>query len=282
MKNLSLFASIFALCTSTSYAAINCSSLPTCESLGYTDMVADCPQSSEVLKCPFDLTKGKCQRGPAIGDLKYSLLANDHNGWLHCDGRQFSSDSTAKYYKLFEIIGTNFCHKFTSKTDTSYGTSNCQSGMFALPDYRGFFLRAAFKKITPSSQIPTVSGGTSTTTYYSTALGFTGKPYSDTSSDKHIFLPWAEELPNIRGCNGSGFSKATGDNITALNDANSPTNSFYKAEKETGQYLTYASVVNTDRYSLCFDASRNSSIYQNGAHVIPASYSAHIFIYAGK
>ena len=58
MKNLSLFVSAFALCASTSYAAIDCSTLPGCDSLGYKDKVADCPSSSEVLKCPFDTAWG--------------------------------------------------------------------------------------------------------------------------------------------------------------------------------------------------------------------------------
>ena len=124
MKKLSLFVSAFALCASTSYAAINCGTLPSCDSLGYTDTVANCPSSAEVLKCPFDTTKGKCQRGPAVGDLKYSLNTANHNGWILCNGQGLD---TTKYAALYNIIGSN------------YGMDGTK---FRVPDYRGFFLRA--------------------------------------------------------------------------------------------------------------------------------------------
>ena len=122
MKNLSLFVSAFALCASTSYAAINCSTLPTCESLGYTDTVTNCP--GEVIKCPFDTAKGKCQRGPSVGDLKYSLNTANHNGWILCNGQSLD---TTKYAALYDIIKSN------------YGMDGTK---FRVPDYRGFFLRA--------------------------------------------------------------------------------------------------------------------------------------------
>ena len=122
MKNLSLFVSAFALCASTSYAAINCGTLPTCESLGYTDTVTNCP--GEVLKCPFDTAKGKCQRGPSVGDLKYSLNTANHNGWILCNGQSLD---TTKYAALYGIIKSN------------YGMDGTK---FRVPDYRGFFLRA--------------------------------------------------------------------------------------------------------------------------------------------
>ena len=122
MKNLSLFVSAFALCASTSYAAINCSTLPTCESLGYTDTVTNCP--GEVLKCPFDTAWGKCTRGPSVGDLKYSLNTANHNGWILCNGQSLD---TTKYAALYGIIKSN------------YGMDGTK---FRVPDYRGFFLRA--------------------------------------------------------------------------------------------------------------------------------------------
>ena len=126
MKNLSLFVSSLALCASTSFAApaINCSTLPSCDSLGYKDKVADCPSSSEVLKCPFDTAWGKCTRGPSIGDLKYSLKTSNHDGWILCNGQSLD---TTKYATLYGII----------KSD--YGMDGTK---FRVPDYRGFFLRA--------------------------------------------------------------------------------------------------------------------------------------------
>ena len=124
MKNLSFFVSFFALCASTSYAAINCSTLPSCDSLGYKDKVAECPSSSEVLKCPFDTAWGKCTRGPSVGDLKYSLNTDNHNGWILCNGQSLD---TTKYAALYGIIKSN------------YGMDGTK---FRVPDYRGFFLRA--------------------------------------------------------------------------------------------------------------------------------------------
>ena len=95
MKNLSLFVSAFALCASTSYAAINCGTLPTCESLGYTDTVTDCPKvygwdtlskelrvtpARKAVICPFDTAKGRCLHDAHVGDLKYSLNTENHDG----------------------------------------------------------------------------------------------------------------------------------------------------------------------------------------------------------
>ena len=98
MKKLSLFVSAFALCASTSSAAINCGTLPTCEDLGYNDIIANCPSSSEVLKCPFDITKGKCTKGPSVGDLKYSLNTSNHNGWILCSGQSLNKTRYAALY----------------------------------------------------------------------------------------------------------------------------------------------------------------------------------------
>ena len=129
MKNLSFFVSAFALCASTSYAAINCSTLPTCASLGYSDTVSQCPKSSTgeemVLKCPFDTTQGKCIYEAAVGQIAYfSKAPNAASGWILCDGKTYSNST---YPQLFKLIGTQFG-----------GTSG---NTFVVPDYRGFFLR---------------------------------------------------------------------------------------------------------------------------------------------
>ena len=268
MKNLSLFVSAFALCASTSYAAINCGTLPNCSDLGYTDKVAECPSSSEVLKCPFDTAYGKCTRGPSIGDLKYSLNSHDHDGWLKCDGRQFSSDSTAKYYKLFREIGTNFCHKYTSKTDTSYTTSNCDAGKFAVPDYRGFFLRAATSK----DSVASISGNTT----YSTAFGFMGG-----DENSNLYLPQYERLPNITG-EGGWYENTENKNFTSIKTRLK--GAFYAVKDGSGVFGNDGT--DKDNAMLNFDASKTEGtgkgVYQEGAHVIPANYAANIFIYAGR
>ena len=262
MKNLSLFASIFALYASTSYAAIDCSTLPSCDSLGYKDKVADCPSSSEVLKCPFDTAWGKCTRGPSIGDLKYSLRGDDHDGWLKCDGRVFSSDSTGKYYKLFQLIGTNFCHRYTSKDDSNYTTSNCSSGMFAVPDYRGFFLRGM-----PTQRLTNAAGITATSKYYSDAAEFmTGNMDSYT-----IYAPKKEQLPNATLSQWVGWTGSYGNGFPDGSNDSSSTPGDWRSFPRQSQSVT----VN-------LTLSNGNSIYTTGGHVIPAHYAANIFIYAGR
>jgi len=90
----------------------------TCASLGFTDTIAECP--GEYTLCPSDATKGKCDFEASPGDLKYSLRTSDHNGWLLCNGRSYSS---AQYPELYSAISGSF------------GTN--------LPSYSGYFLNAA-------------------------------------------------------------------------------------------------------------------------------------------
>ncbi|MBS4774220.1 MAG: tail fiber protein, partial [Proteobacteria bacterium] len=87
-------------------------------SLGFTDTISECPGS--YVKCPADSTKGKCDFEASPGDLKYSLRTSDHNGWLLCNGRSYSS---SQYPELYSAISGSF---------GSY-----------LPNYSGYFLKAA-------------------------------------------------------------------------------------------------------------------------------------------
>lgn len=59
-------------------------------------------------------------RPTRIGDIKQSVVLNDHNGWLICDGRDLDRED---YPLLFQLIGTSF--------GSSSGTT------FKLPDLRG-------------------------------------------------------------------------------------------------------------------------------------------------
>ncbi|MBQ7285899.1 MAG: tail fiber protein, partial [Alphaproteobacteria bacterium] len=90
----------------------------TCASLGFTDTISECP--GEYTLCPSDATKGKCDFEASPGDLKYSLRTSDHNGWLLCNGRSYSS---AQFPELYAAISGSF------------GTN--------LPSYSGYFLKAA-------------------------------------------------------------------------------------------------------------------------------------------
>ncbi|MBQ8660782.1 MAG: tail fiber protein [Alphaproteobacteria bacterium] len=90
----------------------------TCDALGFTDAIVECPGS--YVKCPTDSSKGKCDFEASPGDLKYSLRTSDHNGWLLCNGRAYSS---SQYPELYAAISGSF---------GSY-----------LPSYSGYFLKAA-------------------------------------------------------------------------------------------------------------------------------------------
>jgi microcystin-dependent protein len=59
-------------------------------------------------------------QGHHIADMKYSAHAEDHLGWMKCDGRSLSRD---EYADLFAIVGTSF------------GSDNATT--FNLPDIRG-------------------------------------------------------------------------------------------------------------------------------------------------
>ena len=263
MKNLSFFVSAFALCTSTSYAAINCSTLPTCESLGYTDKVAECPKvyswnatskklvattTPKAVICPFDTAKGRCLHDAKIGDLKYSLHTVDHEGWILCDGRSLS---TTTYSALYDIIGSNY---------GMVGTN------FRVPDYRGFFLRAAGEAVKNTSA-----------TKNNILTSFGGSPNSD------LTTPQKEQLPNITGQISSDMGKeaftATFDNGGKKTLTSSITGAFYSSERFNGAYATGGDGIG---YMIEFSAKESNSIYQNNGHVIPANYAANIFIYAGR
>ena len=206
MKKLILSCSLMALALPT-YAAdtINCATLPSCSSLGYTEKADDCV--GRKLLCPFDKTKAACLESPQVGDLKYSTWNGDttpentlfaysyaHEGWLPCDGKQYK---TTDYPKLYAIIGENYCHKYTSRTDKDVTTSNCKAGYFAVPDYRGFYLRGLNTYLSSSNTVGAPSS------YYGYALSYKG----DTDEVTDPFTPQYEQLPKITG-------RVWGDNVS--------------------------------------------------------------------
>ncbi|MBQ8661876.1 MAG: tail fiber protein [Alphaproteobacteria bacterium] len=95
-----------------------CADETSCASLGFTDTISECP--GEYTLCPSDSNKGKCILEASPGDLKYSLRTSDHNGWLLCNGRAYSS---SQYPELYAAIRDSFGSK--------------------LPNYSGYFLKAA-------------------------------------------------------------------------------------------------------------------------------------------
>ncbi|MBS4774011.1 MAG: tail fiber protein, partial [Proteobacteria bacterium] len=215
-------------------AAVYCNDDTGCAALGFTDTITSC--KGEYVKCPSDSTKGKCIDGPKVGDLKHSLYSSNHNGWLLCNGTQYSQST---YSKLYNVIRTSFC---------GVRSGGCSSGYFAVPDYRGFFLRGYSY---PSS---------STSTYQA----YSGSWNYSTSS------PQKEGLPNITG-------RAYGDNELSV----MASGAFYDASgsNKSGDY----GGKNDSAYRIFgFDASRSNKIYGSQSHVVPGNYGTYIFIYAGQ
>ena len=229
-------------------AAIDCATLPSCSSLGYSETAGTC--MGKYLTCPFDNTKIACLDSPKVGDLKYSLYSSNHDGWLKCDGTQYS---TSTYSKLYSVIGTNFCRKYTSKS--AYTSSACSSGKFAVPDYRGFFLRGINSYNASSNLVGTVGPSG----YYGYAFNYMTGNYNSS-----VYNPQYEQLPNITG--GFGIYNSTSDG---------------KLFTTCSSYSEAIKGASWTSNSVCFNAGNSNSIY-SGSHVIPANYGAYIFIYAGQ
>ncbi len=271
MKKQAITLSLLTLTALPAAAAIDCAVIPTCAELGYNDTVASCKDANNVLKCPFDKTLGKClfDTKPKVGDLKYSLQSSNHDGWLLCDGTQYAQ---ATYAELYNVIQLKFCHQFTSRTDTGT-SSSCKANYFAVPDYRGFYLRGLNSYNANSNTVSNVSG------YYSNALSYKG----DTSTITNIGIPSYEQLPNVRGAFGAD-GNGNDDNSTVTEYSNG----YYKGDKFPTGPFTFKRVTGIkgpgdtgDGGILEFSLKGGNTIY-DGSHVRPATYGAYIFIYAGK
>ena len=189
MKKLILPAVI--LTAAPALAAIDCATIPSCSSLGYSETAGAC--KGKYLTCPFDNTKIACLDSPKVGDLKYSLYSSNHDGWIKCDGTQYSIST---YSKLYSVIGSNFCRKYTSKS--AYTSSACSSGMFAVPDYRGFFLRGV-NSYNASSNLVGAAGPSS---YYGYAFNYMTGNYNSSAyapnMNSCLILPEVLEYITLR------------------------------------------------------------------------------------
>ena len=279
MKKLStlLMLSVFAPAMSFAQSTTtDCIVQPSCSELGYTQATTDC--GGKYIACPFDTSKVLCiNAAPKVGDLKYSLNPSNHDGWLRCDGSQYSKTG---YKKLYNVIGTNFCRTYDSRTSTGT-TGECESGKFAVPDYRGFFLRGyrvsnpkAVDKLTLNDW-PTVSNALYYKGSYLRYGGSSGIAYDS------LYVPEFERLPSISG----SFEAA--DNVMK-NTIDSPIfiNAKGSFQLSTRGIRNQALIGPNELLSysvddkIVFNASRSNKIY-DGAHVVPANYATYIFIYAG-
>ena len=206
----------------------------------------------------FDKTQAACLEKPKVGDLKYSLYSANHDGWLLCNGKQYKE---ADYQDLYNLIGSSFCHKYTSRTDTST-TSSCKDNYFAVPDYRGFYLRGLNTYLSSSNTVGAPSS------YYGYALSYKG----DTDEVTDPFTPQYEQLPKITG-------RVWGDNVSR--DVNVGAEGAFSAYTDQAGSFNATHYTHTKNNGFNFDASRSNTIY-DGTHVRPAHYRAYIFIYAGE
>lgn len=230
--------------TTAAYAEINCGTLPSCESLGFTQTKTECPDKYQI--CPFDKNKVVCVDGPAVGDVKHSLKSDDHDGWLLCNGKAVSRTD---YSLLYSVIGT----KFGSGTNSS---------TFNLPDYRGFFLRGAGS----NSNLKLCKNGTA-------AVACTGSVIATTNTSIYPD-PQEEELPNIYGSfvldsNATGSGQIT--NAFSVN--NNIAGNWSADGTGTGCKVTF---------SAASTSGTGNGVYKASGHVTPPNYATYIFIYAGQ
>lgn len=270
MKLITITSAAVLSCAISASAADTCTPAPSCADLGYTQSTSSC-KGGKYVKCPFDTTKIACiALEPRVGDLKYALDPDDHDGWLLCDGREFK---TTQYLQLKKLIGTKFCHKYTSRTDSAYYNSNCTPGYYAIPDYRGFFLKGA-AVYKPVSGRPDAYQRTSSTksSYHSNALYYKG----DTSSIfDYVYYPQYERLPRISG-SVKGIMNRSADLFSgtgAFSSSSKGSNTKEATKNSSGNWWN-------DDGTITFSASDYNKIY-DGLHVTPAHYQAYIFIYAG-
>lgn len=71
-----------------------------------------------------------------VGDLKWSIMTVDHQGWIACDGRSVSRQA---YKELFNVIGTTF----GSESATTFNLPDCRGrGLAAIGQGVGLTNRA--------------------------------------------------------------------------------------------------------------------------------------------
>ena len=274
MKNLSLFISTFALCASTSYAAINCGTLPTCESLGYTDTVSQCPKKS--IKCPFDVTKGTCLHEAAVGEIAY-FTKDPGKGWLLCDGQTITK---AVHPELYAFLGQQFC------TEDHGGT--CGTDVGRVPDYRGFFLRVALPLKKSLEELKQQTGAPTASDIPPNILLLNvlyGNAFKTNTKSKNIIpltvleTPQKEGLPNITGSFCADDSMVGKQDKVATKDW-LPTGAFKDISPITGYDIESSN--NHTGYQIKFSAQNSNDIYGSSTGVTPVNYAVYAYIYAGK
>lgn len=124
-----------------------------------------------------DYLSPKATERPTIGDTKFSVINQDHMGWLKCDGRLVSK---ADFALLFRVIGNSF-DPLNEGTDT----------LFKLPDMR--------------SRVPGAVGQ---------GTGLSNRELGDSVGEETHTLTIAEMPSHNHGTNAS--DTVVGNNLTGL------------------------------------------------------------------
>lgn len=169
--------------------------------------------SSDEMK---DLLKAAVNKLVAVGDIKTSVRAENHENWILCNGQAISR---AKYSELFDIIGVSF-------------GSGDGSSTFNVPDYRGKFIRglggdsASNIQTTQAESLPKLTGGPL----------HVGSPWQGTATSGVLKAVANGAAHNDSGSTGwdlyfdsSSNSIYNGSHVTPINQA---LNFFIKAKSE--------------------------------------------------
>lgn len=144
-----------------------------------------------------------------VGDIKASLISENHNSWILCNGQELNRSD---YADLFALIGENF-----GAGDGVY--------TFNVPDYRGRFLRglgtdSAKDIYTPQEEsLPNISDS------------ITGIGMSNSSSSSNKLLSKSNYGEQRFSTSGSSSGRGWGTLSINLGDANS----IYQGEHVTPQ-----------------------------------------------
>ena len=113
-------AAPFILSSNSAYAALNCTTQPTCEQLGYSKSVdANC---DDYILCPFDTSYKKCITGK-VDCAELGFTQDDKSEWCN----KIVTCQTDSSYTL--CAATENCDDFTlSKCPTGANCSSCISG----------------------------------------------------------------------------------------------------------------------------------------------------------
>lgn len=240
---------------SESWAAINCATPPTCESLGYEDEVNFCP--NKAIKCPFDSAKGICVEEAEPGDIKYSLKNANHNGWMKLDGSVTLSKN--QFPDLYAVIGNNF------------GGSGDE---FKLPNYSGYFLRVRGTSMSTNSSmnVPQMNGLPDIAGSVGQMLGWGKMPIATVVG------------PTVSSFSASGALYYT--NYSRMHSEFSPianamiaANKYYPYE---GKLRFMASNFSSVYGSYGLNQSNGTPMTGNASYVIPRNYAVNAFMYVGK